>query len=257
MNTNNLNNSGKNGLTQKTRWYKRWWGILILTIVSLLVILLIIFLSLVGTYIWKIKNGEGQQLFQEFEAGQTQSNSKALADERSELERTDSPYLGNPNASIVVVEFVDFKCPNCQLAAPIMQKVVQKYNNRIKFIVRNFPVEETHPGSTVLSEIASCANDQGRFWIMHDLLFQNQGSLGASLTQDQIDGLGNQIGLDMDKYHSCLKDANNATRIKISRDYADGMKYGISGTPTFFINGQKVTGVIPLDEWDKIMGSIQ
>ncbi|OGH88322.1 MAG: hypothetical protein A3J93_04675 [Candidatus Magasanikbacteria bacterium RIFOXYC2_FULL_42_28] len=240
-------------LSSRLRWYQTTGGILLAGLAVLVALVAIIFLILVTRYYFEIKNGRGEILFQEVYGGFTGPVGAGGADAvtREQVESIDDPFLGNPTAGIVVVEFVDFKCPNCSAALPIMKQVLQKYGHKIKLIIRDFPVESTHPGAGQLAEIANCASEQGLYWVAHDWFYAHQTELNGVLSTEQIKVVAGQIGLDYNKLSVCLR--QSTIKIEVNRDYVDGYSAGVRGTPTFFINGKKVEGVIPFTVWDKFL----
>ncbi|MBI5466567.1 MAG: DsbA family protein [Candidatus Kerfeldbacteria bacterium] len=162
-----------------------------------------------------------------------------------EVATTDDPSLGSPVAPIVVVEFGDFECPYCREAEPIIKQVLQKYPEAVRLIYRDFPVIELHAEAVPAAEAANCALKQGKFWAYHDGLFQQQDQLGEALYLS----LARTLNLDLDKFNQCRQ--AHLTLADIQDDLAAGTAAGVRGTPTWFINGQKVEGVLPLDIWDK------
>jgi protein-disulfide isomerase len=140
---------------------------------------------------------------------------------------------GSATPKATLVEFSDFECPACASAHPIVKSVVEKYSSDLRFVYRHFPLEQ-HPNAQAAAEAAEAAGAQGKFWEMHDLLFQNQ----ASLSPDIINGLAVELSLDMDKFASEL---NQGTyRDRVNKDKIDGQTLGIDSTPTFFLNGKKL-----------------
>jgi protein-disulfide isomerase len=246
------------GTQPKKAWYTRWWGVT-------LIIFLLIFLIIVGfigavtfNYWQQIKNGGGDLLKQQVYTGFTTetNNTSAFgtitAPSRAELERSDSPYLGSSTAPIVIVEFLDFRCPNCDAAAPIMRHVLEKYGSKIKFIVRHFPVESTHPGASRYAEVSWCAGQQGRFWPVLNYFFDHQTDLSDVFSQTELATVAAATELDLPTLTTCLT-GSSAAATAVNRDYVDGAKFGVRGTPTFFINGEKVEGVIPAAVWDSFL----
>ncbi|KKP59440.1 MAG: DSBA oxidoreductase [Candidatus Magasanikbacteria bacterium GW2011_GWC2_34_16] len=234
-----------------------WWGVTLLSLGGVLVVAIVIFLAVVGRYWWEIKQGRGDILAQKIYSGftaSTSTNNNVSAD-RVILERTDAPYLGNADAEVVIVEFVDFKCPNCLAEAPIIKNLVQKYGNKLKLIIRNFPVESLHPGATQLATIAECAYEEGLYWPTHDYLYNRQSELPATLSDEEIKNvIAPALNLDAVRLKACL--ANRNTTVRVNRDYADGLQFGVRGTPTFFVNGEKIEGVIPLEVWDQFFSKL-
>lgn len=233
------------------RWYQTGWGVALAALVVVIILVIIGFCVLVGIYWWKIKQGGGDALLNQIMSAQIKKEDPVLAAKREELETADDPYLGNPDAKDVIVEFVDFKCSNCKEAAPIVRKIAEKYGYKVKIIIRDFPVESLHKEASQLAEIASCANEQGRYWLTHDLFFQNQEQLGENLDKEKIAILAGMAGADSEKIQECLK--SGRAKIEVNKDYAIGFKNQIKGTPTFFINGQKVDGAASWEDWEKFL----
>lgn len=222
---------------------------------ALVLLAAIIFGSVTIKFWWQIKHGQGSLLQKQVYGGF--SSSKGINGgvyqqvDRNILETGDYPYLGNPNASTTIVVFGEFRCPYTKEEWPILQKLVNQYGYKIKLIFRNFPAESIHPGATKLSQIGICAYDQGKYWNAHNYLFAKQGSLPEYLSPDDVAALANDTGLDLEKLHTCLD--SNSTGVKVNKDYADGFRFGVGGTPTFFVNGEKVEGVVPFETWEKFV----
>lgn len=240
---------------------RKIWRVPLIVLAILLLIFFIIFASLTFVYWNKIKNGEtdifilNRNIFLS-EGAFTQSlqeniNNAQTDFTRTELEISEAPYIGNPNAEIVIVEFMDFKCANCLAASPIMDKVLAKYGNKIKLIVRDYPSESLHPGSTELAKIGYCAHRQGRFWKMQDVLFANQDILPEDIGITDLKYLAREAGIGYTDLQKCLDGGESEQAVK--RDYLDGYRFGVRGTPTFFINGEKVEGVIPFEAWNEFL----
>lgn len=236
----------------KKSWYKQWWGVTIIVVTCLLVSLSIAIGLLTWRYQSLIKQGYGDEL-RKMIFGNQQSDLQIMAT-REELEKKDRPFLGNSEAEIVIVEFIDFKCPVCKQQDPIVRQIIDKYGKKIKFIVRNFPIESLHQGASKISEMAYCAHEQGLYWPAHDYIFSHQDELTQNLTAENINSFINYIGADSIQFNSCL--ISDKTKIEINLDYATGYKYGVMGTPTFFINGYKIQGNIPLNSWEDMISSI-
>lgn len=139
---------------------------------------------------------------------------------------------GNPNASIEMVEFSDFQCSACGRAYLEVKKFMETHGDKVKLVYKHFPLS-FHPNAQKAAEAAECAGKHGKFWEMHDKLFESQHDLGVgALKQYAVD-----IGLDPDEFNTCL-DSGSAAPI-VSENMNEGSWRGVSGTPTFFINGQK------------------
>ncbi len=239
-------------------WYKTWWATLGFIMLGVIAVIAII-IGILTFRVWRqIKNGEISssqiQSYGQFSVAQNSTAQPQVLDV-SLLNRPDAPFLGTPNPKVTVVEFLDFKCPNCLTAKPIMDQVVQKYSNKVKLVLRNFPVESTHPGATQLSEIAWCAKQQNGFFGIYNWLYAHQEALPEKMVNSDIGKLASENNLNFESLQTCLK--GSEASIAINRDYADGVKLGVRGTPTFYINGEKREGVIPFEVWDTYLKNIK
>lgn len=249
----------QNNLGQRLRWYQSWLGVMTAGLGVAILAFILFMAGSTGYYYWQIRQGNGQILFNKFYGGFTvdkeiKSNGAAKFT-REELEIASAPFLGTNNPKVTIVEFVDFKCPNCRAAAPILQQVMQKYGNKVKLIIRNFPVESTHPGANELAVLSMCAYKQGYYWPLHDWLYSQQDILGSKLSDDQLSGMASIFGWDASKMKECL--ADTATKVAVNKDFADAYRFGVGGTPTFFINGEKVEGVIPFASWEVFLKNVK
>lgn len=173
------------------------------------------------------------------DSGKKKTSSKT--DTKAELIREGAYYKGNKDAKVVIVEFSDFQCPACKLSEPELKKITDYYGDKIVFYYRHFPLAQ-HPFSDEAAEAAEAAGIQGKFWEMHDLIFENQ----EKLTADSFESFAQQLGLDLSRYKSDTGSAEIKSLIK--GDTATGKNLGVSGTPTFFLNGVK-TEARTFDEW--------
>ena len=139
--------------------------------------------------------------------------------------------LGEPHAPIAVVEYGDFECPNCKQAAPSAQLLLARFPGRVRYAFRHFPIEQAHPHALLAAEVAEVAGAQGKFWPMHDLLFENQLHLKAT----NLRSYAERLELDMARYSAEIDDHIYLQRI---REHTQGGRdSGVRGTPTFFVNG--------------------
>jgi protein-disulfide isomerase len=139
--------------------------------------------------------------------------------------------LGALHAPVTIVEYGDFECPNCKQAAPGVKLLLERHPGRIRFAYRHFPLEEVHPHALAAAEAAECAGSQGKFWAMHDLLFDNQ----AHLKPKQLHGYAERLELDMARYVAELDDHVHLQRIR--EHIESGRHSHVRGTPGFFVNG--------------------
>lgn len=159
--------------------------------------------------------------------------------DRTILETTDDPMLGSDEALLTIVEFIDYECPFCKEASDTVRTMALKYGDRVKIITRDFPVLELHPNALLAAEAVGCAEEQGRYWQMHDRVFAEEPPLTRSL----LDKLATQSGVDPQRYAACM--ANHERLQEIDEDITAGVAAGVRGTPTFYFNGQRVEGSIP------------
>ncbi len=241
----------------KRPWYTNTGAIIGLALGGTILLLAGFFIFLTGSYWRQIRQGGGAKLQAQFASAFSQAQGQAVAArgeiDRTRLELSTAPLTGAARAPIKIVEFIDFKCPNCQTAAPILFQVLQKFPTQVQLIARHFPVESTHPGATELASVGVCAHAQGRFWAVYDWFYKNQAALTEVFSDADRDRLVAATGLDASVLAACL--VNPATITTVNRDYADALTFGVRGTPTFFINGEKVEGVIPFTAWEGFLKS--
>jgi protein-disulfide isomerase/copper chaperone CopZ len=146
----------------------------------------------------------------------------------------DQPMKGNPAAKVTIVEFTDFQCPSCAQAQPILERIADEYADRVRFVVRDFPLSQ-HAQAMKAAEAAEAAREQGKYWEYVALLFRNQSALQV----EKLKEYATQLGLDRAKFDAAL-DSGRFTD-KVHRDMLEGQRVGVSGTPTIFINGRRIS----------------
>jgi protein-disulfide isomerase len=153
-----------------------------------------------------------------------------------EAEVSSRPPRGNPNASVLVEEFADLQCPACQVAhSQVTAPLLEKYGKDIRFELKHFPLRSIHRFALDAAEMSECVADQGKFWEFVDLAYENQSDLSLDVLVEWAEVLG----LDADKAERCWK--SHSKRDTVLADYKEGRDRGVGGTPTFFVNGEKVT----------------
>lgn len=151
----------------------------------------------------------------------------------------DDPVKGNANAPVTIIEFSEFQCPFCgRFARDTLPEIQKNYidTGKVKFVYRDFVVHST---SQKAQEATECAEEQGKYWEMHDLLYNNQGSLDV----ESLRGYASELGLNTVNFNSCLDSGKYTSEVQ--KDTSDGRSYGVRGTPSFFINGKKLVGAQP------------
>ena len=143
---------------------------------------------------------------------------------------------GRIDAPVTLVEYGDFECPHCGRAYHIVKSAERALGKKLAVVYRHFPLAEIHPHATLAAEAAEAAAAQGKFWEMHDALFENQDAL------EQEDVLGYAESLDLDLTRFAQELASDAYAKKVRDDFRGGVRSGVNGTPTFFINGERFDG---------------
>jgi protein-disulfide isomerase len=144
---------------------------------------------------------------------------------------------GPHEAPVVLVEYGDYQCPYCGAAYPIVKRIEKELGDHLRFVFRNFPITNSHPEAEWAAELAEAASAQGKFWEMHDHLYENQGSLGDPAFFGKFEA---RLGLDVSRIDREVTGRTHAARIE--EDFSSGVRSGVNGTPTFFINGSRYDG---------------
>jgi protein-disulfide isomerase len=143
---------------------------------------------------------------------------------------------GPDDAPVTLVEYGDFECPYCGMAHPIVQAAQRDLGTQLRFVFRHFPLAEAHPHARLAAQAAEAAGVQGRFWEMHDMLFEHQNALDVA----DLVGYAESLGLDSAQF---ARDLESGTYAKKARDdFRSGVRSGVNGTPTFFVNGTRYDG---------------
>jgi protein-disulfide isomerase len=148
---------------------------------------------------------------------------------------------GPADAAVTLLEYGDYECPFCGAAYPIVKEAQSRMGDRLRFVFRNFPISTSHPHAEQAAEAAEAAAIQGRFWQMHDLLYENQKRLDDADLHDYAE----QLGLDVDAFDGDLARHVHAERVR--EDFMSGVRSGVNGTPTFYINGSRHDGGYELE----------
>ena len=174
----------------------------------------------------------------------------------------DDPVIGNPGAPITIIEFSDFQCPFCErFSAQTLPALQEAYIDKglAKLVFRDFPIQSIHPNAAVTALAAECADDQGGFKGMHDMLFENRAKWAKSSSQDIVNtliGYASAIGIDTEEFEECLVMGRHID--EISKDLADGRAYGVSGTPEFYIGNDEIgyisiQGAQPFESFKRVI----
>ncbi len=228
----------------------------------LLIIFLLIASFLLGALTTKISYLE-KEINQTQGAPSTVPNSQAgqnLPQEpavKADVKQGNLPILGNKNAKVTIVEFTDFQCPFCKrFFDETFVQLKSEYidNGKAKLSIRHFPLTAIHPNAFKAGEAAECANEQGKFWEYHDELFKNQTkweSQPVDEAQKTFTSIAGNLGLNKGSFTSCL--SSGKYKANVDKDLSDGQKAQVSGTPTFYINGNQLVGAQPFSSFKTII----
>ena len=154
---------------------------------------------------------------------------------------------GPKDAPVTLVEFTDFHCAFCGRAVATLKDVMREYDGKIRWVFRDFPIASLHPRAPKAAEAARCAGEQGKFWEYHDLLFESQ----SLATIEDFKRSAEQLKLDLKSFGQCLDSGKHQAAVEA--DVQEGTRLGVTGTPTFFINGRILVGAQPLENFRKVI----
>lgn len=194
----------------------------------------------------------GSVVFYSLNSGKLGANIRqagdSVAGEKINVSADDDPFVGNGKAKVVIVEFSDFQCPFCRTFwSNTLPQIKKEYidTGKAKFVFRDYPLS-FHPAAQISAEASECADDQGKYWEMHDKIFGEQAKKGTgTVTYGSIElkSWASQIGLNMNIFNRCLD--SRKYKLEVEKDLSDGSVYGVSGTPTLFINSKPIVGAQP------------
>jgi protein-disulfide isomerase len=158
---------------------------------------------------------------------------------------------GNKDGKVVLVEYSDLQCPACKAAEPIVAEVL-KQRSEVKFVYRHFPLRSIHKNAQIAAQAAEAAGMQGKFFEMHDVLFDTQETWALmGDPESEFQKYAKDMGLDVDKFTTDMK--SNTAKDLVEEDYRSGMEFRVSSTPTFYLNGKKVTGGRSVEDLVKLV----
>jgi len=162
---------------------------------------------------------------------------------------------GNESASVKLVEFSDFQCPACQAFHPVVTEVINEFGDDLSFEYKHFPLVRAHPNAVSAAVAAEAAGQQDKFFEFHDLLFDNQSAWSATVSPNQLFiGYAEELGLDIDKFKRHMR--SSVLEDKVKDDLNEGLERAVTGTPTFFLNGERMTYETYQEFRDKIADAI-
>lgn len=223
------------------KWYKRWWGVILI----LFFVAYLIFSTASSIFVLS--------LLSRVSSGDLSGLASINSERNGSGEVPQSVFgdghlsIGPVGAELVIVEFVDFECPFCRQAAGVMDEFLFSlgYTDRVRVIFRHFPLTEIHPNAITAAMAIECANEQDKFWKMHNIIFQNQENISnADLKRYAV-----ELGMDGLQFSSCLDTAKYFDVIQ--NDFSEGRDLGVNATPTFFIRDKQIEGVPSLAQLEQ------
>jgi protein-disulfide isomerase len=175
---------------------------------------------------------------------ETEENAAHLSVPVSERDHAQGPA----NAPLTLVEYGDYQCPYCGAAYPVVKRLQKTLGKKLRFVFRNFPLTQSHPYALVAAEAAEAAALQGKFWEMHDQIYEQQ----EFLEPDILVMWAKKLGLDLEKFSSDIRQGGISKRIK--EDRSSGIRSGVNGTPTFYINGKRHDAA---PDYDSVLAALQ
>jgi protein-disulfide isomerase len=164
---------------------------------------------------------------------------------------TESDHIqGDLAAEISLVEYGDYQCPHCKMAYPIVKRLQKHYGKRLSFVFRDFPLSQMHLWAESAAEVAEFAGAHGKYWEMHDLVFENQQNLGNALFLELTESL------DLSPWDLQTALAEQIYRARVRADFTGGVRSGVNGTPTFFVNGQRHDGTYDFESLSEAIENI-
>ena len=218
-----------------------WFYISVIAVISIFILSYVIIKS---KSTGDVIQGEEQvqEIQQRQQVQQRQQNTISVSED-------DDAVLGNENAPVTIIEFSDYECPFCaRFFSGAYSQIKEKYidTGKVKLIYRDFPLS-FHPNAQKAAEAAECAGDQNKYYEMHDKIFENQ----QAITTTDLKNYAKEIDLNLQDFNACLDSGEMASEVR--KDFQDGQSAGVQGTPTFFINEQKIVGAQPFSAFEEII----
>lgn len=190
-----------------------------------------------------------QNVVQDQQPNQQAQQQQPQQPQAVQVSADDDAVLGDPNAPVEIIEFSDFQCTYCgRFYTQTLPELKSKYidTGKVKLVYRDFPLS-FHPEAQSAAEAAECAKEQGKFWEFHDKIFENQGSMSAAAYKQWAA----ELGLNAEQFNSCYD--SGKYKSEVQKDFQDGQKAGVSGTPTCYVNGHQIIGAQPFSAFQSII----
>jgi protein-disulfide isomerase len=161
---------------------------------------------------------------------------KAPALVRVDVPVNGAPFKGSESAKVTMVKFEDFQCPFCKQAQPVLGEILSRYNGKVRLVHKDLPLDGIHPQARQAAEAARCADDEGKFWQYHDKLYAS----APKAAPEDLKSYAKEVGLNENSFEKCLSTGKYKGRVQ--KDFDESVGLGLTGTPTFFINGRELSG---------------
>jgi len=171
---------------------------------------------------------------------------RADSERRTTVEVDGAPAKGPEDAAVTLVEFSDFQCPFCRRVTPTLEQIRETYGDEVRLVFKHLPLT-IHPKAPAAHAAAEAAHRQDRFWEMHDRIFENQGDMSEAAYRTYAE----EIGLDLERFERDRRSAE--VRQRVQADAAEAARLGVTGTPTFFVNGREISGAKPFAAFQRLI----
>jgi protein-disulfide isomerase len=166
---------------------------------------------------------------------------------RADVATNGAPFKGAEKAAVTIVKFEDFQCPYCKTVQPTFPELLKRYDGKVRLVHKDLPLDAIHPQARQAAEAARCAGEQGKFWEYHDKLYAN--SPKASV--EELKSYAKEVGLNAGSFDQCF--TSGKFKGLVQKDLSEGAQLGLTGTPTFFINGREISGAQPVEAFAAII----
>jgi protein-disulfide isomerase len=166
---------------------------------------------------------------------------------RADVAVNGAPFKGSERAPVTIVKFEDFQCPYCKTVQTTYQELLKRYNGKLRLVHKDLPLDTIHPQARQAAEAARCAGEQGKFWEYHDTLYANSPKAAV----EELKAYAKQVGINTESFEQCF--TSGKYKGLVQRDLSEGAQLGLTGTPTFFINGREMSGAQPVEAFTAVI----
>jgi protein-disulfide isomerase len=166
---------------------------------------------------------------------------------RADVAVNGAPFKGTERAAVTIVKFEDFQCPYCKTVQTTYQELLKRYNGKVRLVHKDLPLDAIHPQARQAAEAARCAGEQGKFWEYHDILYTNSPKAAV----DELKSYAKEVGINAASFEQCF--TSGKYKGLVQKDLSEGAQLGLTGTPTFFINGREMSGAQPVEAFAAVI----